>query len=533
MVVNMKKNEIKIARTSDLQNGEMKMIETEEGTSVLLLKIDNHFYATDAHCPHYGAPLELGIVSEKKIICPWHHAMFDVSSGNLCEPPALEGIHRYQLEIRDNDIFLFPENKIDDKSQDKQKSITAKSDSPVYIIIGGGAAGNSAARTLRESGFEGRISIVSADSQLPYDRTSLSKDFLSGNMDPEWLPLNHADFFEQNDIDFIMNATVTGIDIKDKEIELEDQSKLKYDKLLVASGSRPRMPDIPGHTLKNIFTLRTHADAKSILERVKNTEKIAIIGASFIGLETADNLINDNREVHVIAPESLPLASTFGENVGRLIQGKLEDKGVRFHLGSTVTEFRGNGQLEEVVLENDESIAAGLAVIGIGVKPAADFFPEHVKAKDGSLLTDNFLQVEDDIFAAGDVATYPYWKTNEPIRIEHWRVAQQQGMIAAKNMMGANQKVEIIPFFWMNIAGMNLRYCGYAGNWNEIITDGNIASGDFINYYAENNHITAALGTNRDDQMAVIEVLLRAGKMPDAGLFKRKIIPHSELKELI
>jgi NADPH-dependent 2,4-dienoyl-CoA reductase/sulfur reductase-like enzyme/nitrite reductase/ring-hydroxylating ferredoxin subunit len=506
----MKKSEIKISQTNDLQNGEMKTLKTDNDLEVLLIKLEDRFYALEPYCPHYGAPLESGIFSDKKIMCPWHHAMFEAETGNLVEPPALNGLTRYQLNIRGSDIFLVTETDAPERPHDKTK----KKDDRQFLIIGGGAAGNAAARNLREQGFEGRILVVSADSQAPYDRTNLSKDFLTGEMDPEWLPLNDKNFYEENDIELMLNQHVIHVNEKQKEVELDNKKRLKYDKLLVATGGRPKKPEIPGINLENIMTLRSVKDAEKILASAQRSKQIVILGASFIGMESAQNLASEERKINVIAPETIPFARVFGEEIGNLIRGKMEDGGIHFYLGNTITEFRGNRKIEEIVLENGDVIPAEMAVIGVGIEPVTDFMPQFKKAADGGLLTDIYLQVENDIFAAGDIATFPYWKTDELIRVEHWRVAEQLGRIAAYNMLEKKKKVEITPFFWTNLAGIDIRYSGYTGKWDTKFIHGDLSAEEFLVYYTEGDHVNAVLGVNRDQQMAIIEESFRVGEDP-------------------
>lgn len=525
----MGKNEIVIAQTDELQNGEMKTIYTDDGPEVLLIKINDKFYATAPYCPHYEAPLETGLLSDKRIMCPWHHAVFNAQTGEAEEPPALEGLKRYKLEVRGKDIILFPEETLTHKESDYKQ----KKDKRTFLIIGSGAAGNAAARKLRELDFEGHLIMITADSHPPYDRTALSKDFLKGDMDPEWLPLNHKDYFKKNGIELILGQKVKQVHSNKKIVELENKTKIEYDKLLIASGGKPRQLDVPGNKLNNIYTLRSMNDADRIVKSAENVEQIAIIGASFIGMETAESLNNENRSIHIIAPGSLPFGSLFGNELGKLIKKKKDKEGIVFHLGKKVSEFRGNGNLKEIILDDGESINAELAVIGIGVNPVTEFMPQFDKVTDGSLLTDEYLQVENDVFAAGDVVKFPYWKTDKLIRIEHWRVAEQQGTIAAYNMLGMKRKIEIIPFFWTSISGLSIRYVGYAGQWDDTIIQGDVSQDEFIIYYIANNKVNAALGVNKDEYLTIIEELLRKGKMPGIDKLKKEIISVKDLMKLL
>ena len=529
----MKKNEIIIARKNELQNGQMKKVRIHEDKEVLLIRLDDQFYAGDTICPHYGAPLERGALSGKKLMCPWHHAVFEIPTGLVCDPPALNGLAGYKLQVRGEDIILFLEEGEIQEKEDESKGKKRGKDDRSFVIIGGGAAGNAAARQLRTLGYNGRIQIISADSQPPYDRPNLSKDYLRGDMDPDWLPLNEKDFFKEKQIELMLEKQVMEVDPVGKQIVLDNRTKLRYDRLLIASGGLPRRLNVPGIDLDNIFTLRTLNDAENILKQAEKAERITVIGASFIGMETAENLNNGKREIHIIALEEMPFGHLFGNDVGMMLKEKKENSGIHFHLGRSVSEFRGNGKIEEIGLDNQEYIKTDLAILGIGVEPRTSFLPQFKKATDRSLITDEYLQVEKDVFAAGDMTTFPYWKSGDLIRIEHWRVAEQHGFIAANNMLGLNKKVEIIPFFWTNLAGMEFRYVGYPGKWDYSIIQGDLFEENFIIYYIFNNRVNAALGVGQDEQMTVIELLLSAGKMPSAEILKSKEMTAEKLRELI
>ena len=519
----MHENEIIIARIDDLDEGQMKAVRRDGGPDILLIRKDDRYYATEAYCTHYGAPLETGFLCDGKLTCPWHHARFEVISGKLKDPPALNGLKTYNIEIRGRDIILRGEkNEPQPEKQGKRQT---------FIIVGGGSAGNAAAKELRKLGFEGIIKIITADDDAPYDRPNLSKDFLKGDMDPAWLPLNSDDYYKENDIELLLSRKVTDIDKEKHAVRFENGTTISYDKLLVASGSKPRKPRIPGIDQKNIFTLRSRSDAENILSTAGVAREIVIIGASFIGMETAENLNNDQRNIHVIAPEKTPFIHTLGEDVGNLLMKKMKNNGIKFHLGNSVSKFNGNGTLESVVLEKGDTLEADMVILGIGVEPVSDFMPHFKKAKDGSLLVDESLQVEKDIFAAGDVATFPFWKTNSLIRVEHWRVAEQQGMIAARNMLNRKEPVKIIPFFWINLAGMEMRYVGHAAGWDDTIIQGNLIEENFIVYYVDSGKVKAALGAGRDVEMAMIEELMARDAMPDADKLTQKDINIFEVKK--
>jgi NADPH-dependent 2,4-dienoyl-CoA reductase/sulfur reductase-like enzyme/nitrite reductase/ring-hydroxylating ferredoxin subunit len=523
----MSKN-IVIAKTNELQNGEMKTVKIDNDEEILLTRINDQFYATEAYCPHYGAPLETGTLIDKKIICPWHHAKFNIQNGELINPPALDGIASFEIKVEGDDVILISQNQ--SKNKDSKKSRKDET----FLIIGGGAAGNAAAVKLRELGFDGHLIIVTADSELPYDRTSLSKDFLKGDMDPEWLPLKPSDYYKKNNIEIILEQKVKNVDAEKRIVELKNKTRLEYDKLLVASGSEPNTFHSDQIESKNIYTLRTQHDAEQILNASKNAKDIVIIGASFIGMEVAENLNKDNRKINVIAPETVPFQNTFGEDVGQFIKDKNEKNGLTFYSGQQVKEFEGNGSIDKVILSSGETVKTDLVIVGVGVHPVTNFMPHFNKATDGGLITDEYLQVENDVFAAGDIAKFPYSNNDKLIRVEHWRVAQQLGMIAAYNMLDFKKKINIIPFFWTNMAGFHIRYVGHSENWDETVMKGDLNKGNILVFYIKDKEIEAVLGINKDKHMSIIEELFRLDKIPVslANLEEKEITPNF-LSELL
>ena len=249
-----------------------------------------------------------------------------------------------------------------------------------------------------------------------------------------------------------------------------------------------------------------------------------IIGASFIGLETADSFRHRGLDVMVVAPEAVPFEHVFGSEIGNLFLQLHEENGVQFKLKQTVSRFEGSGNIKKVVLGNGDRVDADLVVVGIGVKPATDFGESIVLEKDGSIKVDQYFHAGNDIYAAGDIATFPYWYSGSDTRIEHWRTAEQQGRIAAHNMAGNEITFRSIPFFWTVQAGLTLRYVGHAKAWDGIVVNGSITDKDFIAYYVKNNKVQAAAGCNRDRQMAAIEELMRLRRMPPPDSLKSGLI---------
>jgi NADPH-dependent 2,4-dienoyl-CoA reductase/sulfur reductase-like enzyme/nitrite reductase/ring-hydroxylating ferredoxin subunit len=517
-------NDVTVGKIKLLHNGEMKLLEVN-GTKVLLYRKDDKYYATGAVCTHYGGPLEEGFLDGDNIVCPWHQSCFNIKNGSRVEPPALDPVLSYEVFLKGEKIII----KLPGESEAVptiKSGLSDTTDVRNFLIIGGGAAGCMAAITLREKGFMGNVTIISQENRKPYDRPNLSKDFLEGNAKSELMPLRSDDFYKENRIEFLLNQHVSEIDTFRKEIFLNDGRLINYDKLLVASGGSPNKLNIPGNDLKNIFYLRSFDDCLNIIEAAKTAKHITVIGGSFIGMESAISLKTlSGLPVTVIFQQEIPFEKIFGKEIGNLILKLYKNKGIEFSSGTKPSAFHGNDSVNNIVLENGKEIKTDLVVIGIGVSPATGFINDIPMEKDGSLKTDQYLMVKDNVFAAGDIVSFPYPQTGNLTRIEHWRTALQQGKTAALNMLGFNEPFDEIPFFWTKQDQLNLVYVGHSHRWDEIIYDGNVSETDmsFIAYYVSNHKIVAAAGNYRDKEMAEINHLMKTNNMPDPEKLKASI----------
>lgn len=492
-----------------LQDGQMKPFELE-GKAVLLARAGGQYYATGGKCAHYGAPLHEGLLHGHEVMCPWHHACYDIRSGARLEPPALNNIAHYPVRVENGQVMVTlphdnataPEGKADPAVQQ------------TFVIIGGGAAGSAAAEELRRQNFGGRIIILSAVPDVPVDRPNLSKDYLDGHAKPEWMPLRSADWYAQRDIELRLNTQVTGLDLDAHTITLAGGESLRYDKLLLATGANPRqLRDTPGVELEGIYTLRTQGDADAIIQAVENGKRVVIVGASFIGLEVAASLASGRgASVSVVAPESVPFDRILGVEIGRMFQRAHEANGVQFYLGDGVTGFIGeNNRVSGVQLKSGKTLDADFVVVGIGVAPATGFLRDsglRLNEKDGSVHVDHHLRTgHPDVYAAGDIAR---WGEGNGTRIEHWRVAQQHGIVAAHNMLGQADDVgQHVPFFWTSQWGVILNYVGHATEWDEIIYRGSPEQKDFVAFYVKDGQLLAAAGCNHDQDLIALEFILQ------------------------
>src|SRR4029078_440014 len=296
---------------------------------VLLARQSGSLFALSATCTQYHGLLVDGLLVGATVRCPWHHAHFSLETGEAIAAPALSPLSCWQVEERDSKVFV--------KSKKTQPTLkTTGSTNEHIVIVGGGAAGFAAAEMLRRYGFAGSITMLSHDDAAPVDRPNLSKDYLAGSAPEDWVPLRGDDWYAENKIDLKLKTEVTSLDAKSKELTLESGSKIKFDKLLLATGAEPVRLDIPGADQPHVHTLRSLGDCRAIIDQAKTAKRAVVIGASFIGLETAAALRARAIEVHVVAPEKRPLERVFGPQLGDFIRALHEEHGVKFHLENTV-----------------------------------------------------------------------------------------------------------------------------------------------------------------------------------------------------
>lgn len=510
----MNEREFAVAKLSELKDGEMKQVEAG-GTEILLACVRDKYFAVGAHCTHYGAPLVEGVLSGERIVCPWHHACFDITTGNLEESPAFDALPRFEVKIEGEQILVrMPESSPDRRTPPMTKRKIK--DERQFIILGGGAAGFMAAQTLREEGFTGRVLMITRENRLPYDRPNLSKDYLQGHAEPAWMPLRDESFFTENDIEVLREKEVSKVDATANTITFNDGKILEFDSLLIATGGTPRRLPFQTGNQKNVLLLRSFADSDEIVAFAEAGKRAVVIGASFIGMETASSLRERGCEVTVVAPDKVPFEKILGARIGELFQKIHERKSVKFCLGRQVKNFEGEGGLvNAVVLENGERVEVDFVVVGVGVTPATGFLEGAELHKDGGVIADEFLSIAENVYAAGDIVHFPDPRLSGQLtRIEHWRTAMQQGTTAARNMAGGHEPFTAVPFFWTKQFETRLNYVGHAREWDKIIVEGSIERQDFLAFYVKDGRILAVAGMNRDLEMAEFEEKLRLNNMP-------------------
>lgn len=467
---------------------------------VLVARRGDELFAIGATCTHYGGPLAKGLLVDCTVHCPWHHARFDLRTGEAIAAPALNNVACYKIDKREAQFFVT--SKIDEKPVRKPKSSPAS-----VVIVGAGAAGGAAAEMLRREGYDGPVRLIGADEFLPYDRPNLSKDYLAGTASEEWIPLRSADFYREQKIDTFTNTSVTAIDPQEKKVTLTDGRSLGYGALLLATGAEPVRLAIPGGDLPHVYYLRTLTDSRRIIDKAKNSKRAVVIGASFIGLEVAWSLRERKLEVAVVGKGSLPLEKVLGGELGTVIRETHEANGVKFHLGRKPVAI----QDRHVELDDGTKLDCDLVVVGIGVRPNTAIAKQAGIATDNGVLVDEFLKTNvPGIFAAGDIARWPDPRAGR-IRVEHWVVAQRQGQTAARNILGADEAFNLPPFFWSNHFDLHIHYVGHGGGDDRSTVSGNVKAKDASVIFRAGENVTAVASIGRDVENLKAEVALERG----------------------
>ena len=452
---------------ADLLDGAM-LLGHADGEAVLLVRRGEEVFAVGATCTHYSGALADGLFELDTVRCPLHHARFSLRTGEA-RAPALNPIACWNVEKRGDRLFVLG------KKACPRVQLTTPAPPRSVVIVGGGAAGQSAAEVLRREGFEGAITMLSADASPPCDRPNLSKDYLAGTAPEEWIPLRPPEFFDEQKIKLVLGATVTAVDLGGKRVTVADGTSHPFDALLLATGAEPIRLAVPGADLGHVHPLRTLADSRGILAALSTAKRAVVIGASFIGLEVAAALRTRNIEVHVVAPDKRPLERVLGPELGDFVRALHETHGVTFHLGQTVSSIdKGH-----VTLASGEALDADIVVAGIGVRPVVAIAEAAGLAMDRGVLVNEFLETSaPGVFAAGDIARWPDARTGTNIRVEHWAVAQQHGEIAARNILGKRERCTLVPFFWSQHYDVAISYVGHAEAWDHVEVEGDLSARD-------------------------------------------------------
>lgn len=397
-------------------------------------------------------------------------------------------------------------------------------------IVGAGLAGARAAEALRKDGYDGAITLLGAEADRPYLRPPLSKEYLRGESDREKLYVHPAAFYEDHRIDLRPSTKVLEIAPASREVVVEDGDRLPFDRLLIATGARPRTLPVPGVDLAGVMTLRTVGDADAIRGAASEAERVIVIGAGWIGSEVAASLRMLDRKVVLIAPEVVPLARVLGPEVGEVYRDLHLERGVEWRPGSSVRRIIGTDRVQAVETSAGERIPADLVVVGVGVQPQTELaVSAGLTVGDGIEVSDTLMTSAPGIYAAGDVASawHPFYE--RPLRIEHWANAKFQGTAAGRSILGDTTPYDRIPYFYSDQYDLGMEYTGWASPSDRLVVRGSLADRQFVAFWLAEGRVVAGMNANVWDVAKPIERLIRSRAVVDPDALADSSVKIDEL----
>jgi 3-phenylpropionate/trans-cinnamate dioxygenase ferredoxin reductase component len=378
-----------------------------------------------------------------------------------------------------------------------------------FVIVGAGLAGAKAAETLRAEGFAGRLVLIGAEAERPYERPPLSKEYLRGEVGREQVYVHDEGFYAEHDIELQLGRTAVSLNTSIGYVGLDDGKGLRYDRLLVTTGAEPRRLEVPGVELDGILYLRNVEDSDVLRERLDRGGSVVVIGAGWIGAEVAASARQRGLEVTVVDPASVPLERALGSEVGAIYRDIHTDHGVQMLMGTGVAAFEGTTAVERVRTGDGRVLGCGFVVIGVGVQPRTQLALQGGLYVDDGILVDEHLQTsKPGVYAAGDVATTHYPFYGQRVRVEHWYNALHQGPVAARNMLGRSDVYDRVPYFFSDQYDVGMEYAGLARRWDRVVVRGDPATREFIAFWLAGDRVLAGMNVNVSDVTNPIQELI-------------------------
>src|SRR5215212_6486724 len=399
-----------------------------------------------------------------------------------------------------------------------------------FVIIGASLAGAKAAETLREEGFDGRLILLGAESERPYERPPLSKDYLRRETTDK--PYVHDEgFYAENDIELRTGTEVESVDPSASEVVLAGGERVGFSRLLLTTGSGPRRLEVPGVGLEGVLYLRDVADSDAIAERIEAGGKLVTIGAGWIGAEVAASARTKGCDVTIFERASLPLEHVLGPELGAIYRDIHRDHGVELLTETNLAGFEGSGDVEAVRTADGRSIEADFVVVGVGVTPRTQLAEAAgVEVRNGVVTNELLESSAPGIYAAGDVANalHPFYGNH--IRMEHWANALNQGPAAARNMLGKKTPYDNVPYFFSDQYDVGMEYAGYATEWDEVVFRGDVDGREFIAFWLKDGRVLAGMNVNVWDVIDDIQELIRSRRTVEAATLAD---PDTPLESLV
>ncbi|GAA3444910.1 NAD(P)/FAD-dependent oxidoreductase [Planomonospora venezuelensis] len=402
-----------------------------------------------------------------------------------------------------------------------------------FVIVGAGLAGAKAAQTLREEGFTGGITLVGAEAERPYERPPLSKGYLLGKEERDKIYVHDEGWYGEHEVEPVLGTRVTALDRGARRVELDGGRRLGYDRLLLATGASPRRLDVPGADLDGVHCLRTVGDSERLREAIRAGGRVVVVGAGWIGLETAAAAREYGCEVTVVEPRPVPLEASLGPEMGAFFAGVHREHGVDLRLGRGVTGFSGDGRVRAVALDDGTEIPADAVVVGVGARPNTGLAEQAGLAVENGVLVDAALRTDDPhVYAAGDVARALNPLYGARIRVEHWANALNGGPAAARSMLGLQVVYDRPPYFYTDQYEVGMEFTGWfaPGGYDEVVVRGDLQARDFHAFWLAGDRVVAGMHVNRwDEGIAPVQDLIRTAAPVGRDRLADSSIPLGDL----
>jgi 3-phenylpropionate/trans-cinnamate dioxygenase ferredoxin reductase subunit len=403
------------------------------------------------------------------------------------------------------------------------------------VIVGGGLAGATAAETLREEGFDGTIQIVGAEGHLPYLRPPLSKEYFTGKAERESIFVHPAEWYSEHDVDLLLEARATALDLSAHTLTLADDQTLPYDRLVLATGSSPRRSDAPGADAGGIYYLRTVDDSEALRRALaQGNKKVVVVGSGWIGLEVASAARGYGNDVTVVGRDAIPLQGPLGDELGAVFRDLHEANGVKFLLPRGIRSFEvSDGRVTGILTDRGETLPADIVVVAIGAVPNTDLGNSAGLAMDNGMLVDEHLASSDpDVFGAGDLINAYHPVIKQRMRNEHWANALGSGKVAAKSLLGQDAVFDEIPYFYTDQFDLGMEYSGYPPLASDaaVIIRGDKAAREFIAFWIADGKVVAGMNVNIWDVNEDVQALIRSQQIVDLA---RLADPSVELRSVV
>jgi 3-phenylpropionate/trans-cinnamate dioxygenase ferredoxin reductase subunit len=401
--------------------------------------------------------------------------------------------------------------------------------SPTFVIVGAGMAGGKAVETLREEGFDGRVVLLGAEAERPYERPPLSKDYLRGEAERGTVYLQEdAGWYEENAVELRTSTAVESLDVAARAVVLAGGERIDYDALLLATGAEPKRPPIPGADLGGVHVLRTLEDSDGLRAVLDAGGRLVVVGGGWIGCEVAASARQRGMDVALVEPQSVPLEGVLGPELGAFYRDVHADHGVALHLGSGVEAIEGDGRAERVRTSDGSVLDADAVVIGVGVAPRTRLAEGVLDVENGILVDASLRASADGVFAAGDIANHDHPLLGR-LRVEHWANALEQGPSAARAMLGQDAVYDRVPYFFSDQYDVGMEYAGHSRPGDDVVFRGDLAGREFIAFWLRDGRVTAGMNVNVWDVNEHLQALVRSGATVDPGRLRDPDVPLDEL----